>query len=59
MTMKRIEMTIRSVMPYFERFDLQPLLPKVIIIDEPELGLHPIAITKLSGLIKSVLLDLV
>ncbi|MBR4898740.1 MAG: AAA family ATPase [Prevotella sp.] len=95
-TMKRIEMTIRSVMPYFERFDLQPLpfgdkinltwndvnapdkyfsandlsdgsirfmalatllmqpiLPKVIIIDEPELGLHPVAITKLSGLIKS------
>ena len=95
-TLKRIEMTIRSVMPYFERFDLQPLpfgdkinltwndvnapdkyfsgndlsdgsirfmalttllmqpvLPKVIIIDEPELGLHPVAITKLSGLIKS------
>lgn len=95
-TMKRIEMVIRSVMPYFERFDLQPLpfggkinlawndvnapdkyfsandlsdgsirfmalatllmqpnLPKVIIIDEPELGLHPVAITKLSGLIKS------
>ena len=95
-TMKRIEMAIRSVMPYFERFDLQPLpfgdkinlawndlnapdkyfsandlsdgsirfmalatllmqpvLPKIIIIDEPELGLHPVAITKLSGLIKS------
>lgn len=95
-TMKRIEMTIRSVMPYFERFDLrplpfgnkinlawndlnapdkyfsandlsdgsirfmalatllmQPVLPKIIIIDEPELGLHPVAITKLSGLIKS------
>ena len=95
-TLKRIEMTIRSVMPYFERFDLQPLpfgdkinlvwndvnapdkyfsandlsdgsirfialttllmqpvLPKVIIIDEPELGLHPVAIIKLSGLIKS------
>lgn len=32
---------------------MQPLLPKVIIIDEPELGLHPVAITKLSGLIKS------
>ena len=90
-TLKRIEMTIRSVMPYFERFDLQPLpfgdkinlvwndvnapdkyfsandlsdgsirfialttllmqpvLPKVIIIDEPELGLHPVAIIKLS-----------
>ena len=95
-TLKRIEMTVRSVMPYFERFDLQPLpfgdkinlvwndvnspdkyfsandlsdgsirfmalatllmqpvLPKVIIIDEPELGLHPVAIIKLSGLIKS------
>lgn len=95
-TLKRIEMTIRSVMPYFERFDLQPLpfgdkinltwndinapdkyfsandlsdgsirfmalatllmqpvLPKIIIIDEPELGLHPVAITKLSGLIQS------
>ena len=32
---------------------MQPKLPKVIIIDEPELGLHPIAINKLSGLIKS------
>lgn len=32
---------------------MQPELPKVIIIDEPELGLHPIAINKLSGLIKS------
>jgi len=32
---------------------LQPNLPKVIIIDEPELGLHPLAIQKLSGLIKS------
>jgi predicted ATPase len=95
-TLKRIELVIKSVMPYFERFDLQPLpsgdriemvwndvnapdkyfsakdlsdgsirfialatllmqptLPKVIIIDEPELGLHPVAITKLSGLIKS------
>ncbi|MBQ9637136.1 MAG: AAA family ATPase [Prevotella sp.] len=95
-TLKRLEMIIQSVMPYFERFDLhplpsgdkielvwndvnapdkyfsandlsdgsirfmalatllmQPVLPKVIIIDEPELGLHPVAITKLSGLIKS------
>ena len=96
-TLKRIEMTVRSVMPYFERFDLQPSvldntqiglvwsetdnhnkyfdandlsdgslrfialsalllqpdLPKVIIIDEPELGLHPVAITKLAGMIKS------
>ena len=32
---------------------LQPEPPKVIIIDEPELGLHPLAIQKLSGLIKS------
>lgn len=30
---------------------LQPNLPKVIIIDEPELGLHPFAISKLAGLI--------
>lgn len=33
---------------------MQPNLPSVIIIDEPELGLHPTAINKLSGLIKSV-----
>ncbi len=32
---------------------LQPWLPKVIIIDEPELGLHPFAISKLAGLIRS------
>ena len=31
---------------------LQPNLPKTIIIDEPELGLHPIAIDKLAGLIR-------
>lgn len=31
---------------------MQPDLPKVIIIDEPELGLHPVAIEKLAGLIK-------
>jgi hypothetical protein len=31
---------------------MQPELPKVIVIDEPELGLHPVAIEKLSGLIK-------
>ena len=30
-----------------------PQLPSVIIIDEPELGLHPVAIQKLAGLIKS------
>lgn len=94
---KRIEKTIQSIIPFFERFNLepafldedkillewtekehpetyfnanhlsdgslrfialvtlllQPKLPKVIIIDEPELGLHPTAINKLSGLIKS------
>lgn len=32
---------------------LQPTLPEVIIIDEPELGLHPRAISLLAGLIKS------
>jgi len=32
---------------------MQPQLPETIIIDEPELGLHPTAIAKLSGLIKS------
>ncbi len=31
---------------------LQPELPKLIIIDEPELGLHPVAIAKLAGMIK-------
>ncbi len=31
---------------------LQPRLPRTIIIDEPELGLHPAAITKLAGMIK-------
>jgi predicted ATPase len=33
---------------------LQPNLPQTIIIDEPELGLHPTAIAKLAGLVKSV-----
>ncbi|WP_130735501.1 AAA family ATPase [Flavobacterium sp. J27] len=33
---------------------LQPDLPDTIIIDEPELGLHPAAIAKLAGMIKSV-----
>lgn len=33
---------------------LQPEPPSTIIIDEPELGLHPAAITKLSAMIKSV-----
>jgi predicted ATPase len=32
---------------------LQPQLPKTIIIDEPELGLHPFAIQKLAAMIKS------
>lgn len=32
---------------------MQPNLPSVIIIDEPELGLHPFAIQKLAGLIQS------
>lgn len=33
---------------------LQPTLPDTIIIDEPELGLHPASIAKLAGMIKSV-----
>jgi len=33
---------------------LQPKLPSMVIIDEPELGLHPYAITILAGLLKSV-----
>lgn len=33
---------------------MQPQLPSSIIIDEPELGLHPFAITKLAGMMKSV-----
>lgn len=32
---------------------MQPDLPQTIIIDEPELGLHPTAIAKLAGLVKS------
>lgn len=93
---KTIEATIRSIAPFFQRFDLapdrlnpeyiqlewkeessdmyfnahnlsdgtlrmmclvtlllQPDLPKTIIIDEPELGLHPFAINKLAGLMRS------
>lgn len=93
---ERIERAVKSIAPFFERFDLkpdrlnpnritlewteqnhpdnyfnamhlsdgtirfialatlllQPNLPKTIIIDEPELGLHPFAINKLAGLIK-------
>ncbi len=33
---------------------LQPELPSTIVIDEPELGLHPYAITLLGSLIRSV-----
>lgn len=32
---------------------LQPSLPACIIIDEPELGLHPFAISKLAGMMQS------
>jgi predicted ATPase len=32
---------------------LQPELPSVILIDEPELGLHPFAINVLAGLVRS------
>ena len=32
---------------------MQPELPSVVIIDEPELGLHPVAIQKLAGLMMS------
>lgn len=93
---KIIEKVIQSVVPFFEKFDLnpflfdenkielewyekehtehpfyardlsdgtlrfialttlllQPILPKTIILDEPELGLHPFAISKLAGMIK-------
>jgi predicted ATPase len=92
---QNIENQIRSVAPFFERFDLapdrlnekqielrwlekssdayfnaydlsdgtlrfmalttlllQPDLPKTIIIDEPELGLHPFAINKLAAMMK-------
>ncbi len=93
---KIIEHTIRSVAPFFDKFDLipdaknpeviflnwlekgsdeyfnahnlsdgtlrfialttlllQPITPKTIIIDEPELGLHPFAIQKIGAMIKS------
>lgn len=33
---------------------MQPNPPATIIIDEPELGLHPTAIAKLAGMIKSI-----
>lgn len=93
---KRIEMMVKSIAPFFDRFDLEPnflnenkielewkeigypdsyfnayhlsdgtlrficlatLLmqpnpPETIIIDEPELGLHPVAINKLAAMIR-------
>lgn len=92
---KNIENQIRSVAPFFDRFNLmprklneeeirlrwfekgadtyfdaydlsdgtlrfmalttlllQPDLPKTIIIDEPELGLHPFAVNKLAAMMK-------
>lgn len=93
---KRIELTIKSIAPFFEKFDLkpsrlneqkiqlewrergfpdayfnahhlsdgtlrficlatllmQPNPPQTIIIDEPELGLHPVAINKLASLVR-------
>lgn len=36
---------------------LQPNPPKTIIIDEPELGLHPAALSKLAAMIKRVRID--
>lgn len=95
---KRIELTIKSIAPFFDHFVLQPnrlneqsielewrevgypdtyfnayhlsdgtlrficlaaLLmqpspPGTIIIDEPELGLHPVAVNKLAALIRKV-----
>lgn len=92
---KKIEGTVRSIAPYFDRFDLkpnrsneqtiqlewkeknsdmylnahnfsdgtlrfialatllmQPTPPEVMLIDEPELGLHPAAINKLAALVR-------
>lgn len=92
---RRIEMTVRSIAPFFDKFNLAPLSlnneqinlewkergselymdahslsdgtlrfmalatlllqpdpPETILIDEPELGLHPMAINKLAGLIR-------
>ena len=95
MAYRKIEATIRSIAPFFDRFDLkpralrrdeillewrekgsdvyrsvhhfsdgtlrfialatlllQPNLPPTILIDEPELGLHPFAINQLAGLLR-------
>lgn len=93
---KRIELTVKSIVPFFDRFILepnrlneqkiqlewrekgfpdtyfnayhlsdgtlrficlatllmQPKPPATIIIDEPELGLHPVAINKLAALVR-------
>jgi predicted ATPase len=32
---------------------LSPALPKVVVLDEPELGLHPAAIVQLAGMLRS------
>jgi predicted ATPase len=32
---------------------LQPTLPSLIVIDEPELGLHPVAISQLAALVRA------
>ncbi|WP_297337938.1 AAA family ATPase [Algoriphagus sp.] len=93
---KRIEMMVKSIAPFFDRFDLEPNFlnenkielewkevgypdsyfnayhlsdgtlrficlatlfmqpnpPETIIVDEPELGLHPVAINKLAAMIR-------
>jgi predicted ATPase len=94
---RKIEATVRSIAPFFDRFELkpralnpdqillewrekgtdvyrsvnhfsdgtlrfialttlllQPNPPFIILIDEPELGLHPAAIEKLAGLLRKV-----
>ena len=94
---RKIERIIQSVVPFFERFELnpdrlnprriklewlenqsedyfnahyfsdgtirfialvtllmQPELPRIILIDEPELGLHPSAIKKLADIVREV-----
>lgn len=100
-TFKLIEGVVKSILPYFKRFNLrpdplkennhiklewedvdsdmyldafsfsdgairfialvvvllQPNAPSTIIIDEPELGLHPSAINKLAALVKRAAMD--
>jgi predicted ATPase len=36
---------------------LQPNLPQLVVLDEPELGLHPYAIGQLAGMLKAVSVD--